>query len=64
MRYIHRLCNRHLHIIHISAIPNRLKDGIGESEKQNVLSGLFSKIVINAINLALVETAWTAWLRS
>jgi len=42
-------------MIHIAAVPHRLENSIGESECENILNGLFTEIVVDAINLILVQ---------
>ena len=51
----HALCGGDLHVVHVPAVPNRLEDGIGEAEDQNVLHGFFAEIMVDAINLSLVK---------
>ena len=52
---VNRLRHRDLHMIHIAAVPDRLEDCIGEAEKQDVLSGFLTQVVINAKYLAFLE---------
>ena len=39
----------------VSAMPNRLKDEVAESEDQDVANGLFAEVVVNAVDLTLAE---------
>ena len=43
--------DRDLDVIDISAVPYRLKSGVCKTKGQDVLDGLFSKIMIDAVNL-------------
>src|SRR5690349_16864162 len=47
-----RCCD--LDMVNILAIPDRLDDGVGEPEGEDVLHRLFAEIVVNAIDLLLV----------
>ena len=44
-----------LHVIHIAAVPHRLENSIGEAECENILNGLFTEIMIDAIDLVFVQ---------
>jgi hypothetical protein len=44
-----------LDVAHVLPRPERLEDGVAEAEDQQVLDGLFSEVVIDAVDLALVE---------
>src|SRR5204863_6257591 len=44
-----------LHVVNVSAIPNRLVNPVGEAKDQQVLDGLFAQVMINAKDLLLVE---------
>lgn len=48
---------RNLHTVNIVAVPDRLKNGVGEPKHQNVLNGFFAEVVVDAIYLRFVETA-------
>ena len=50
------LRDRHLDVIDVSPVPDRLEDPVGEPERQDVLDGLLSEIVIDAIDLRFGET--------
>src|SRR5579859_2796678 len=50
---IFRHCD--LHVIDVAAVPDWLKDTIGQSEDQDILDGLFPQIMVNTINLFLSE---------
>ena len=47
--------NGDLHAVHVVTIPDRLKDGVGEPEHEQVLHGLLAKVVVDSVHLALVE---------
>ena len=49
------LRHRDLHVIDITAVPDRLENAIGEAENQDVLNGFLAEIMIDAIDLRLVE---------
>ena len=49
--HAHRLGHRDLHVIDVVAIPDRLEDGVGKAEDDQVLHGFFAQIVIDAIDL-------------
>ena len=44
-----------LHVIDVTAVPNRLEDGVGEAEHHDVLHGLFAEIVVDAVHLVFIE---------
>ena len=44
------------HVVHVTPVPNRLEERIGEAEGQNVLHRLFAQIMVDAENLRFVET--------
>ncbi len=44
---------RNLYVIDVVTIPDRLENAVRESEKQNVLNGLFAQLVIDAEKLIL-----------
>src|SRR5262245_23422924 len=46
---------RDLNMIDVSAVPDRLEDGIAKAEHQQVLDGFLPKVMIDTINLVLVE---------
>src|SRR5258706_5674142 len=45
--------NGQLYMINIIPVPERLENRIGKTKSQNILNSLFSKVMINAINLIL-----------
>ena len=49
------LGNGDLDVVHIVAVPQRLKDGVGKAKGQNVLDGLLAQIVVNTADLALFK---------
>ena len=42
-------------MIDVVTVPDRLEDGIGKAEDQDVLNRLFAQVVIDAVNLGLVK---------
>ena len=42
-------------MIDVAAVPNRFKNAIAEAEYQDVLDGLFSKVMVDTENLAFRE---------
>src|SRR5262245_37401397 len=48
-------CNCYLHMVYIIAVPYWLKQRIGKTQRQNVLYGFFSKIMVYAIDLVLIK---------
>src|SRR5713226_7647113 len=53
--YAHALGCGDLHMVDITAIPDRLEDAVGETEDQDILHGLFAEIMVDAVDLALGE---------
>ena len=51
------LGDRDLHMVDVLLIEQRLEEAVREAEHQNVLNGLLSEIVIDAVDLAFVEDA-------
>ena len=49
------LGGRDLHVVHELAVPHGLEDAVGEAQDQEVLHGLFSQVVVDAVHLPLVE---------
>ncbi len=47
--------HRDLHVIDVIAIPQRLKDAVGEAEDEQILHRLLAEIVIDAEDLALMK---------
>src|SRR5690606_4299417 len=46
---------RHLHVVDVVAIPERLDDSIRETKDEQVLHGILAEEVIDAIDLLLAE---------
>ena len=44
-----------LHAVDVAAVPDRLEDAVAETKHQDVLDGLFAKVVIDAIDLFFVQ---------
>src|SRR5947209_2207996 len=44
-----------LDVVNKAVVPHRLKDAVAETEDQDVLHGLFTKIVVDAEDLVLAE---------
>lgn len=40
-------------MVDVIPVPDRLKQGIGETESQDILYGFFTQVVVNAENLLL-----------
>ena len=53
--YAHGFSDRNLHVIDVSSIPDGLENPVRKTERQNILNGLFSEIVIDSIDLFFVE---------
>ena len=49
-----RFRHRDLHVIDVAAVPDRLEDSVGKTERQNVLHRLFAQVVVDAVNLLFV----------
>ena len=50
-----RLGHGDLHVVDEVAVPQRLDQGVGEAEHQQVLHRLLAEVVIDAVDLLLVE---------
>ena len=50
----------HLHVVHVSAVPDRLEDAVREPERQDVLDRFLPQVVIDAVDLRLGAAPWTA----
>ena len=44
------------YIVDVAAVPDRFEEGIGKTERQDVLHRLLAEIVINPEDLAFIET--------
>ena len=55
MAHIHGLGHRDLDVIHIAAVPDRLEDGIGKAEEQDILRSFLAQVMIDAVDLAFVK---------
>jgi hypothetical protein len=44
-----------LDVIDVVAVPHRLEQGVGESQRHQVLDGLLAQVVIDAEDLVLLE---------
>jgi hypothetical protein len=42
-------------VVDVVAVPERLEDGVGEAEDQQVLHRLLAQVVVDAVDLLLVE---------
>ena len=51
----HRLGNGDLDVIDVPPVPDRLENSVCETERHDVLDGLFAEIVIDTVNLRLVD---------
>ena len=56
MPYAHLFSHGNGHVIHVTPVPDRLEERIGEAECQNVLHGLFAQVMVDAKNLRFVKT--------
>jgi hypothetical protein len=43
------------HVVHVTPVPDRLEEGIGKAEGQNVLHRLLAQVVIDAEDLGFLE---------
>ncbi len=53
----HRLADGDLHVLDGDLVPQRLEQGVGEAQGQEVLDRLLAQIVVDAEDLALAESA-------
>ncbi|MPM82378.1 hypothetical protein SDC9_129439 [bioreactor metagenome] len=51
----HLFCHGDFHMIDRAVIPVIHKQGVGKTQRQQVQNGLFSQIVVDAVNLALFK---------
>ena len=51
----HRLRHGDLHVVDEVPVPDRLEEGVGEAQGQDVLHGLLAQVVVDAVDLALGE---------
>ena len=51
----HLLRHRDLHVVYIAPIPDRLEDGVGEPQGEDVLHRLLAEVVVDAEDLALTK---------
>src|SRR5204862_4946845 len=51
------LSHRDLYVVDVTAVPDRLENPVGKSERQNVLNGFFSEVVVDTIDLFLARYA-------
>src|ERR1700723_3858805 len=56
MLYAHFFGGSYGHVIHITAVPNRLKQRIGKTECQDILHRLFAEAMVNAEDLGFVKS--------
>ena len=52
-----------LDVVDKIAVPDRLKNGVGETEHQNILDGFLAEIMVDAVNLGLIETAMNFFIQ-
>ena len=50
-----RLGGGDLHVVDEAAVPDRLEDGVGEAQHQEILHRLLGEVVIDAVHLPLAE---------
>jgi len=53
--YPYLLGHGNLHMIDILPIPDRFKQGIGETEGQDVLYGFLSQVMVDSVNLGFMK---------
>ena len=58
-----RFRRRDLHVVDIGAVPERLENPVAETERHDVLDGLFAEIVVDPVDLTLVEALLQAALQ-
>ena len=51
-------------MVDVVAVPNRLEDGVGEPQHQDVLHGLLAQVMIDAIDLVFVENAMHGFVQA
>ena len=44
-----------LHVVDVAPVPDRLEEGIGKAERQDVLHRLLAEVVVDPVDLGLVE---------
>ena len=49
------LGNRHLDVVHVAPVPDRLEDPVSKAEYEDVLHGLFAEIVVDAEDVPLAK---------
>jgi hypothetical protein len=49
------LGDRDLHVVDPGTFPDRLEDGVGEAQGEDVLDGVLAEVVVDAEDLRLVE---------
>ena len=59
--HAHGLGHGDLHVVDVAPVPDRLEQGVGEAERQDVLHRLLAQVVVDAEDLALVEDGRPAW---
>ena len=50
-----RLGHGDLDVVDVAAVPERLEDGVGEAQGQDVLDRLLAEVVVDPVDLRLVE---------
>src|SRR5207248_11292006 len=53
--YPHCLRIRDLYMIDVTPVPNRLENGVVKPENHDVLYGLLTQVVINAVDLVFAQ---------
>ena len=53
--HAYRFRHRDLYMVDVAAVPDRLENSVGESERHDVLHGFFAEIMVDAVNLFLVS---------
>ncbi len=50
-----RLRHGDLHVVDVTAVPDRLEQGIGETKGEDVLYGFFAQVVVDAVDLRFAK---------
>ena len=47
----HRFGRRNLHVLNVAPVPDRLKEGVGKPQGQNILYRFFTQVMVYPVNL-------------
>ncbi len=53
--HAHGFRRGNLHVVDVAPVPDRLENGVGETENHDVLHRLFAEIVIDSVDLFFIE---------